>query len=90
MSVGAVQRPAGGSWGPVESVGPSIEGPLRVTTAGSTPTVTVESIIVMSAARGTDGKWRPPVPLYAHFTVFGWYSAVASLPDGSTVHVWAD
>ena len=61
-----------------------------MTLAGSTPTVTVESIIVMWAARGADGKWRPPAPLYAHFNVFGMYNAVASLPDGSTVYVWAD
>lgn len=89
-SVGAVHRPAGGSWGPVESVGQSIEGPLRVTLAGSTPTVTVESVVVMSAARGTDGKWRQLVPLYAHFNVFALYNAMASLPDGSTVYVWTE
>ena len=77
LSVGVVQRPAGGSWGPVESVGPSIEGPLRATLAGSTTTVTVESIIVMWAARSADGRWRPPAPLYAHFNAFDMYNAVA-------------
>ena len=89
-TVGALHRPAGGSWGPVESVGQSILGPLRLTLAGSTPTVTVENTIVLSAVRGADGKWRPPAPLYAHFNVLSRHNAVASLPDGSTVYVWAD